>query len=95
VSKGGKGKMTLSIGEVIQKARSDLNNLTGLETSSTVAADKQENGWLVTLEVIEKHSIPEGMDILATYETRLDADGNMQEFRRTKMRKRIDTEETE
>ncbi len=87
--------MALGIGEVIQKARSDLNNLTGLEISSTVSAEKEDDGWLVTLEVIEKHSIPEGMDILATYETKVDADGNMQEFRRTKMRKRIDTEEGE
>lgn len=87
--------MAPNIGKVIQKARADLNSLTGLEVSSTVSAEKEEDGWLVTLEVIEKHSIPEGMDILATYETRLDADGNIQKFRRTKMRKRIDTEETE
>ena len=87
--------MASSIGKVIQKARADLNSLTGLEVASTVSAEKEEEGWLVTLEVIEKHSIPEGMDILASYETRLDADGNIQEFRRTRMRKRIDTEEIE
>jgi hypothetical protein len=49
----------------------------------------------VKLEVVEKHSIPDGMDILATYETRLDTEGNMLGFNRTKMRRRIDTEEPE
>ena len=47
------------------------------------------------MEVIEKHSIPDGMDVLATYETKLDSDGNMLEFKRIKMRKRIDMEEPE
>jgi len=87
--------MALGIGKVIQKARSELNDLTGLEISSTVGAEKGEDGWVVTMEAVEKRSIPDGMDILAIYETRLDAEGNMQDFRRTKMRKRIDTEVAE
>jgi len=47
------------------------------------------------MEVIEKHSLPDGMDILAAYETKLDPDGNMLEFKRLKLRKRIDTEDAE
>lgn len=87
--------MALSMGEVIQKARSELNALTGLEISSTLAANKDEEGWKVTMEVVEKHSLPDGMDILAKYETLMDPDGNMQKFKRTRMRKRIDTENDE
>ncbi len=84
--------MALSMAEVIQKARTEINVLTGLEISSTLEAAKAEDGWKVTMEVVEKHSLPDGMDILAMYETLLDPDGNMQEFKRTRMRKRIDTE---
>ena len=87
--------MALSMSEVIQKARSELNKLIGLEISSTVAAEKEDDGWLITMEVVEKHSIPDGMDILAKYEARLDTDGNMLDFKRTGMRKRIDMEEGE
>ena len=87
--------MTLGMGEVIRKARSELNDLTGLEISSTVGAQKEDDGWLVTMEVIEKHSIPDGMDILAIYDAQLDPDGNMLEFKRTGMRKRIDTDNDE
>jgi len=85
--------MAIAMAEVIQKARSEFNNLTGLEISSTVAAEKSDDGWFVSMEAVEKHSLPDGMDILAAYETRLDPDGNMLEFKRTGMRKRIDTEE--
>ncbi len=87
--------MALSIGEVIEKARTELHNLIGLEISSTVRAVREDEGWRVAVEVIEKHSIPDGMDILAIYESKLDSDGNLLEFKRIKMRTRIDTEEPE
>jgi len=87
--------MALGIGEVIEKTRSDLHKLTGLEISSTLGAARDEDRWVVSMEVIEKHSLPDGMDILATYEIRVDPDGNMLEFKRTRMRKRIDTENVE
>jgi len=88
-------KMALGIGEVIEKARSELHKLTGLEISSTVSAARDEDGWVVSIEVVEKHSLPDGMDILATYQSKLDPDGNMLEFNRARMRKRIDTEDIE
>ena len=87
--------MALDMAAIIKKARAELSNLTGLEISSTVATQKEEDGWMVTMEVIEKHSIPDGMDILAIYDTRLDNEGNMLEFKRVRMRKRIDTDDGE
>ena len=87
--------MSLSMTEAIKKARTELYDLTGLEISSTLSAAKEGDEWLVDIEVVEKHSIPDSMDLLALYETRLDADGNMQEFKRTKIRKRIDIEDSE
>jgi hypothetical protein len=47
------------------------------------------------VEMIEKHSVPDQMDILAVYETTLDDEGNLIEFKRKGMRKRIDTEVAE
>ncbi len=87
--------MALGIREVIEKARSELSLLTALEVGSTLGAARDSDGWLVSIEVIEKHSLPDGMDVLATYETKLDPDGNMLEFKRVRMRKRIDTEDVE
>jgi hypothetical protein len=87
--------MGLGMGEIVRMARSELNALTGLDVSSTIRAEKSGDEWLVSLEVVEKHSIPESMDILAAYETRMDGDGNMMEFHRIGMRRRIDTAESE
>jgi hypothetical protein len=87
--------MAIGMSQIVKNARSELNALTGLEVSSTIEVVREDDEWRVSLEVVEKHSIPEGMDILAAYETRLDGEGNMLEFRRTGLRRRIDTEETQ
>ena len=89
-------EMSLGLPQLIEKARSELSKLIGLEISSTLGASQEDDGlWRVTVEAIEKHSIPDSMDILATYEAKLDPVGNMAEFNRIKMRKRIDTEDGE
>jgi len=63
-----------------------------LELSSTLGAKKTEEGWQVMIEMIEKHSIPDQMDILARYEVSLDDQGNLLAFKRRGLRKRADTE---
>jgi len=79
--------------EVLKTAREELKDLINLEISSTVSVSRSNDGWDVILEAVEKHSIPDGMDILAAYETRLDEEGHIQEFKRIGLRKRIETGE--
>ena len=87
--------MAKSMQELIEKAREELGKITGLELSTTLGAVKEEKGWKITIEMVEKHSIPDQMDILAIYEVFLDDNGNMLEFKRTNLRKRVDTEGAE
>jgi len=87
--------MAMTISELIERAREEISKLTNLELSTTLGAAKDEKGWHVSLELIEKHSIPDQMDILAIYDVWLDDDGNLLEFKRRGLRKRIDIEETE
>lgn len=78
--------------EIVEAARSEVASLTGLELGSTLAANREGEGWRVSVEVVEKHSLPDGMDILAAYDVVLDNDANVTGFTRTGLRKRIDTE---
>jgi len=87
--------MAKSVQGLIEKARGELSKITGLELSSTLGAVKEERGWKVTLEMVEKHSLPDQMDILAVYEVILDNDANVVEFNRIRLRKRVDTEAVE
>jgi CO dehydrogenase/acetyl-CoA synthase gamma subunit (corrinoid Fe-S protein) len=85
-------KMAKDVGALIEVARDKLSKLTGLKASSTVGAIKDEKGWRVSVEMLEKQSIPDQMDILATYEALLDDEGNLLSFERKSMRKRMETE---
>ena len=85
--------MALAIPQLIERAREELSKVTGLELGSTLGAAKEEEGWRVSIEMVEKHSLPDQMDILANYEALLDDDGNLISFKRKALRKRIETEE--
>jgi len=84
--------MAKDVGTLIEKAREELSKLTGLKASSTVGVIKDEKGWHISVEMLEKKSIPDQMDILATYEALLDEEGNLLGFERKSMRKRMETE---
>lgn len=87
--------MEMTVPKLVERAREQLAQTTGLKLSSTLGASKDDKGWRVSVEMIEKESIPDGMDILATYEARLNGEGELLEFSRKKLRKRIDTPEEE
>jgi hypothetical protein len=87
--------MAASISELIKKARSELASLTGLEPSSTLGAEREGEGWVVSVEMVEKHSLPDQLDILADYQVSMDADGNITSFIRKGMRRRMDVTESE
>jgi len=87
--------MAKDIGTLIEQARKELSKLIGLKASSTIGATKDEKGWHISIEMVEKQSIPDQMDILATYEVLFDEEGNVLNFERKEMRKRGETVQKE
>ncbi len=81
--------------EFIESAKKQLAELTGFKEPAGIGLKKEKEGWVVTCEIVEKKSIPEGMDILGTYEVRLDEKGNLLGYEKTAMRKKMDTESFE
>jgi len=70
--------------EIAQRAKEQLARLTGLKPDTVSALSKDEEGWHVTVDLIELKRIPEATDVLATYEVVLDDAGNMIRYERTK-----------
>ncbi len=77
--------------DILEKAKKELADLTGFKSPSAIGFKKEGNELIATIEVIEKESIPDGMDILGTYEVRVDSDGKIIGYERTDLRKRVDT----
>jgi hypothetical protein len=80
----------MALPNVVKKARQQLGEVTGLDVCSTVSAREDESGWCVQVEVVEKKSLPDSQDILAMYELALDEEGNLLNFTRVGMRRRMD-----
>jgi len=68
--------------ELADQARELLRSVRGLEAESVSGIAHTPNGWMVTLEVVELHRIPESTDVLASYEVELDGDGKLLGFER-------------
>jgi len=79
--------------EVTKVAEKEMAALTKLESTGVKGIFRDEEGWHATVEMIEKKSIPDGMDLLALYEATLDDEGNVLKFERGKFRKRMETGE--
>jgi len=61
-----------------------IMELTGKDPESVTGVKRSQDGWLVTVEVIEDHRIPSSTDILATYEAELDGDGELLSYHRVR-----------
>jgi Gas vesicle synthesis protein GvpO len=68
--------------ELADQARGLLRSVRGVEAESVSGIAHTPNGWMVTLEVVELHRIPESTDVLASYEVELDRDGKLLGFER-------------
>ncbi len=79
--------------EIIKKVQDDFTRLSNIPVNGIIGLSKTEDGWVVSLEALERRAIPDTMDVLGLYEVRLDDDGNLRSFERKKMRKRGETKE--
>lgn len=71
-----------SAGVAARKAAGEVADLTGRAPESVVSVQRNDDGWLVGVEVVEVHRIPDSTDILAIYEAQLDQTGELVSYQR-------------
>jgi outer membrane biosynthesis protein TonB len=69
---------------VADAAQEQLELLVGKQPETVSALERTDDGWLVTLEVLEVSRIPESTDVLASYEVELDDDRNLRRYARVR-----------
>jgi len=77
--------------DIIEKAKKELVSLTEFKSPNAIGVKKEGNEWVIMIELIEKESIPDGMDVLGTYEVHADQNGGILNYKRVNLRKRVDT----
>ena len=70
--------------EIAQLAKKRVAELTGLKPDTISSIAKDEEGWHVSVDMIQLSRIPEATDVLAVYETVLDDEGNLVSYERTR-----------
>ncbi|MEV4255939.1 gas vesicle protein [Spirillospora sp. NPDC049652] len=69
--------------EAAREAVEQLVGLTGRDAEGVVGVERSgDDGWIVTVEIVETHRIPDSADILACYRVELDADGDLVNYHR-------------
>lgn len=82
----------MGIKDIIEQAKKALADLTGFKTPRGIGAKRVGKEWQVRVEITEKSSIPEAMDVLGIYDVHLDDEGNVLSYERKGLKKRGDTE---
>ena len=80
--------MALSAAQVIDRAKKQMSELIERQPSCVTSVSKDEEGWHVSLEMLERKAVPEHMDLLAKYDVLLDDEGNIVKFDRGDLRTR-------
>jgi len=83
----------LNIQEIGEKAGQAAEVLLKKPMDSIISLNKEQEGWLAEVEVVERKSVPDTQDILGRYEMKFDEMGELQGYRRIKLRRRLDREE--
>jgi hypothetical protein len=84
---------SMNTNELIKKAEEEFASLSKLPVNAVIGLAKRDEGWVVSLEAMERKAIPDTMDMLGLYEVRLDSEGTLLGFERKKLRKRGETQE--
>ncbi len=67
---------------VISSARAQLQELTGRPAEAVTSVERVQNGWRLSVEVVELERIPASTSILGGYDVFVDHDGKLLEYAR-------------
>jgi hypothetical protein len=68
--------------ELLEAARRQVAEVTGHVVESISGFQRDGDGWTITVEVLELRRVPNTMDLMATYEVTVSADGDVLGFER-------------
>jgi Gas vesicle synthesis protein GvpO len=62
---------------VLREALARFEELTGHRPESVSAMRREDDGWTLSVEVVELRRVPDTTSLLATYELQVDAEGGL------------------
>lgn len=84
----GKPKIQEILGIANQAAETMLKK----KVENVIRLNKDAEGWVAEIEVLERKSVPDTQDIIGRYEMRFDLEGELLGYKRIMLRRRSDME---
>ncbi|MDI2125417.1 gas vesicle protein [Yinghuangia seranimata] len=78
--------------EIARQALEYVGDLVNRPVDGVSGLLQNENGWHVRIDVVEVPRVPDTTSLMATYELRLDRDGELVEYERVARFRRSDTD---
>jgi hypothetical protein len=96
-AKDGEGRRAeLSGAQLVAEARRQLSEITGMDAGAVTALERSDDdGWRLTVELVELSRIPRAADVLGVYDVTLDAKGQLLGYRRVRRYARGETRDDE
>ena len=73
----------ITAAQAARAGQKQIAEMLGSTPEAVSGVEPTEEGWLVTVEVVEDRRIPSSTDVLATYEVEVGPDGDLLSYRRT------------
>ena len=80
--------MATQMMNLAERAKEQLAEVTGFSSVAAVGGFKDEEGWHISVDMLEMARLPESTDIIGTYVVLLDQEGNMVKFDKKQSRLR-------
>ncbi len=84
----------LSLRQIGETALTEVSELVGCPAEGVVGIRRDDDGWIVTVEVLEVGRVPETTDVLASYDVYVGSDGYVTEYQRRRRYLRAQVEES-
>lgn len=82
----------LTVRRVGELALAEVADLVGCPGEGVTGVRGTEDGWTVTIEVLELGRVPETTDVLASYDVQVDRDGDITGYHRVRRYLRAEVE---
>jgi hypothetical protein len=78
--------------QLVAGARRQLAEITGMEAGLVTSLERSDDdGWRLSLELVELSRVPRAADVLGVYDVKLDAASNLLSYRRVRRYSRGET----
>lgn len=92
--RNGDGPHGMSARETVEHVRGEFPSLLGRPIESVLAVERDDdNGWQVTVQVVELERIPRSTDVLGAYTVTIDREGELLGYRRLRRYNRSQADE--